>query len=221
MRYVWLSFPLGLDDPRPPAIPAPTLEPFLTIESDGANVQILRLASHTGTHVDSPLHVVENGISITEFAPEEFIYVKPVVMDLRLADAQVVTSDHLKPFASLLADADIALFRFGVGEIRRSDPRRFSLKSPGFGVEAAGWLKAKCPNLRALGMDVPSLACIDRLDETMTAHNVLLGGEGSRFLVIEDMNLEHDLTGLKEVRISPWLVSGMDSGPCSVVCVLD
>jgi hypothetical protein len=69
-------------------------------------------------------------------------------------------------------------------------------------------------------MDVPSLACIARLDETMAAHNELLGGEGCRFLVIEDMNLDHDLRALREVRMNPWLVNAMDSGPCSVVGIL-
>jgi hypothetical protein len=66
-------------------------------------------------------------------------------------------------------------------------------------------------------MDVPSLACIEHLDDTMAAHNRLLEGEGCRFLVVEDMKLDDDLIELAEVRINPWLVSGMDSGPCSVV----
>ena len=51
----------------------------------------------------------------------------------------------------------------------------------------------------------------------MAVHHELLGGQSRRFLIIEDMNLEHDLTGLREVRVSPWLVREMDSGPCSVV----
>jgi hypothetical protein len=54
----------------------------------------------------------------------------------------------------------------------------------------------------------------------MAAHHELLGGEGRRFLIIEDMNLEQDLTGLREVRVCPWLVQGMDSGPCAVVGVI-
>ncbi|MHB1001915.1 MAG: hypothetical protein ACYC27_21965 [Armatimonadota bacterium] len=54
----------------------------------------------------------------------------------------------------------------------------------------------------------------------MSAHNVLLGGDGCRFLVIEDMKLDMDLDGLREVRLNPWLVTGMDSGLCSVVGVV-
>ena len=48
-----------------------------------------------------------------------------------------------------------------------------------------------------------------------------LGGAGRRFLVIEDMDLEQDLSTLCEVRVNPWLVEGMDSGTCSVIGVLE
>lgn len=54
----------------------------------------------------------------------------------------------------------------------------------------------------------------------MPAHNELLAGDGRRFLVIEEMNLDQDLKALIEVRVNPWLVQGMDSGPCSIVGVL-
>lgn len=218
-RLEYLSYPLGLDDPRPPAIPAPELTDLYTVDADGAAVQIIRAASHTGTHVDAPAHVVEGAVVITDFRPDELVFVRPVVIDLRLPDAAVVSPEDLEPHKGALCTADIALFRFGYGEIRRGDPQRFSLKSPGFGVESAHWLRNTCPNLRAVGMDVPSLACIARLDETMSAHNALLNGEGCRFLAIEDMNLGLNMAGLVEVRLSPWLVRGMDSGPCSVIGV--
>ena len=69
-------------------------------------------------------------------------------------------------------------------------------------------------------MDVPSVACIAALEQTMAAHHELLAGPGRRFLIIEDMHLEHDLTSLRQVRLCPWRVRGMDSGPCSVIGTL-
>ena len=220
-RYVWLSYPLEINGPRPPAIPAPELTDLYTVAKDGASVQILRLASHTGTHLDTPCHVIAGGVQITEFAPQELIFSRPVVVDLKLADAEVVQPQHLAPHAGVLSGADLALFRFGYGQVRASDPKRFSSQCPGFGVESAHWLRANCPRLRAMGMDVPSVATIAHLDETMRCHNVLLEGAGRRFLIIEEMNLDQDLTGLREVRVHPWLVRGMDSGPCTIVGVLE
>ena len=220
-EYIWLSHPLAVNDPRPPAIPAPKLEPLYTIENDDANVQILTVASHTGTHVDSPLHVAAEGISIHEFSAADFIFGSPVVIDLSLADEEVVMPEHLMPFAAEMQNADIVLFRFGYASVRNSYPERFSEKCPGFGNESTRWLRKNFQNLRAIGMDVPSLACIAHLDETMAAHNELLGGVGRRFFVIEDMDLAKDLSGLREVRLNPWLVTDMDSGPCSVVGLID
>jgi arylformamidase len=220
-RLTWLSFPLGMADPRPPAIPAPSLDPLYTIERDGANVQILRAANHTGTHVDAPRHVIADGVRITEFAPEEFLFTTPAVVDLRLGDREIASPEQLEPLANAMEGTDIVLFRFGYGKVRQSEPVRFCDQCPGFGVESARLLRERFPHLRAIGMDVPSLACIAYLDETMASHHELLGGAGRRFLVIEDMDLEKDLSTLREVRLSPWLVEGMDSGPCSVVGVME
>lgn len=219
-RYVWLSFPLGMSDPRPPAIPAPELLPFMSIEKNGANVQILKTANHTGTHVDAPRHVIEDGLCITDFESGEFMFTRPVLVDLKLSDGEVVMPKHLVPWKDVLHGADLALFRFGYESLRWTDPERFSTRCPGFGIESARWLRESCPDLRAVGMDVPSLACIADLDNTMASHNELLSGEGRRFLVIEEMHLDQDLCGLTEVRLCPWLVRGMDSGPCSVVGVI-
>ncbi len=220
-RYIWLSYPLDIHGPRPPAIPAPELSDLYTVARDGASVQILRLASHTGTHLDTPCHVIAGGVQITEFAPAELIFSRPTVVDVPLADAEVVEPRHLDPHARALSDADIALFRFGYGSVRSADLQRFSQRCPGFGVPSARWLRDHCPRLRAMGMDVPSVATIARLDETMRCHNVLLEGSGRRFLILEEMNLDQDLTGLREVRVNPWLVQGMDSAPCTVVGVLE
>jgi kynurenine formamidase len=219
-RYVWLSYPLTLDGPRPPAIPAPELTDLYTVAEDGAGVQVLRVANHTGTHVDSPCHVVNGAVRITDFSPQEMIFTRPLVIDLPLPDATVVMPGDLEPLAKRLQSADLALFRFGYGAIRRTDPKRYSTRCPGFGVESARWLRRTCPDLRALGLDVPSVAVIACLEATMPAHNELLAGDGRRFLIIEEMNLDQDLNALIEVRVNPWLVQGMDSGPCSIVGVL-
>jgi arylformamidase len=219
-KYIWLSYPLDVAGPRPPAIPEPKLKTLYTVDKDAAGVHILEVASHTGTHIDAPQHVVKDGLSIHDFEPEEFIFTKPIIVDLLLNDAEIVMEHHLNPFEAKIKIADIVLFRFGYGAVRESDPKRFSLKSPGFGVESAQYIRKTFPRLRAMGIDVPSLACINDLDNTMRSHNILLEGKGRRFLVIEEMRIPPDLKRLKEVRVNPWLVKDMDSAPCTVVGVV-
>lgn len=216
-KYIFLGFPQRMNAPSPPAIPSIELSPFLTIDTDGANVTLMKLTSHTGTHMDAPYHVIANGLTISDLEPGDYVFERPYVIDLPLEDMEIVQPEDLEPFIAGGQEADLLLVRFGYGPVRRADPDRYSIKSPGFGVESADYLRQSFPRLRGLGMDVPSLSCIEYLDETMAAHHVLLGGEGRRFIVIEDLNLEQDLTGLSKVIVAPLMVENMDGAPVNVI----
>ena len=220
-HYVFLSFPLSTSTPTPPAIPAIELHPFMSLDEDGANVTMIKFASHTGTHLDVPMHVVADGYSLSEFGAPDFIFSLPFVIDLPLGDAVVVQPTDLEPFVDSGRNADMLIFRFGYGDIRKTDAKRYTTKSPGFGVESAQYIRDHFPRLRAIGMDVPSLACIEYLDETMAAHNILLEGDSRRFIVVEDMNLDMDLSGLSQVIVSPLQVEDIDGCPCTVFAQLD
>jgi kynurenine formamidase len=218
---VRLSHLLRVDDPLPPAIPPLQVAPKMSLAAgDDANVYILTLANHSGTHADAPRHVEADGLPITAFAPHEFHFTRPVVVDLPLPDGAVVGPRDLAPHAAAIAQADLLLLRFGYGPVRSREPARYRDQCPGFGVEGAAYLREQFPELRAIGMDVPSFSCIRYLDETMRAHNVVLGGSGRRFLIIEDLNLDQDLSGLSEVWVAPLLVDGTDSAPCTVFGVV-
>jgi len=213
---ILLSYPLHPGDPLPPAIPAPRLEPFLTLERDGARVYRLEVANHSGTHADAPAHVIADGLRIEEFRPEELLFRRPVVVEVQVPDECLLEPVDLQPHAAVMGRADLLLLRFGYGAVRTYDPARYSSRCPGLSVAAADYLRETCPGLRALGMDVPSIACIAQLERTMPAHHALLGGAGRRFLIIEDMRLDADLGALRAVFLAPWLVAGVDSAPCAV-----
>jgi arylformamidase len=220
-KYAFLGYPLSAQTPTPPAIPAPAFSPFMALEKDGANVTMMQFASHTGTHLDVPKHVVAGAASLSDLQPVDFIFESPLVIDLPLEDAAVVQADDLTPFVTAGQEADFLLFRFGYGEIREKDPERFTTKSPGFGVESARFLRDNFPAMRGMGMDVPSLSCIEYLDETMAAHNVLLEGPGKHFIIVEDMKLDLDLHGLTQVIVAPLLAADLDGGPCTVIGIFD
>lgn len=220
-KYVFLSFPQRTNAPSPPAIPTIELSPFLKLEDDGANVTMMRLTSHTGTHLDTPRHVIAEGLTLTDLDPEDFVFDHPVVIDLPIEDATVVQAVDLEPFVESAAEADFLLFRFGYADVRRQDKERYSTKSPGFGIESARYLRESFPALRGMGMDVPSLSCIEYLNVTMEAHHELLGGDGRRFIVVEDMDLDHDLSDLSKVIVAPLLVDQIDGGPVTVFGVMD
>ncbi len=215
---VFLSYPLSPQTPTPPAIPRIELAPFMSLErGDDANVTLVKVMTHTGTHVDAPRHVVSDGLSVSDFRPEELVFRRPRVFDLPLRDDTLVMPSDLEGCADRGEDADLVLFRFGYGAVRASDPERYARHCPGFGIESARFLLRSFPRMRALGMDVPSLACVSFLERTMRAHNVLLEGASRRFWVIEDMDLGGNLERLATVIVAPWWIAGADGGPATIL----
>lgn len=215
-EYIWLSYPMSADAPRPPAIPEPEVSTFMSIAKDGANVQRISYYNHTGTHIDTAAHVLEDGISMEEFAISDFIFKSVELIDLRLPDCQKITPPDLKPFEAKIAPCDMLIVRCGIGQIRLHEPGRFSNRMPGFTPKAALWLRQHCPCLRCLGTDLPSFAVISDLQSTMQAHNVFLQGNDKRMIIIEEMALDQAPERLAEVIISPWLIKGVNSGPCNI-----
>jgi kynurenine formamidase len=105
--------------------------------------------------------------------------------------------------------------------VRRTEPERYAFFSPGLSAKGASYLAENFPQLRALGLDTISLASMQHLAEGLEAHRVLLGGKGRRFLIVEDMNLDWDLSQLRLVMAVPLFVEGVDSAPCTVLGVIE
>ncbi len=218
MKLTWLSYPMSVTAPRPPAIPAPSVTEFMSIAETGANVQYLQCYNHTGTHLDTAAHVFEGGVGLDAFVPEDLIYECVRYIDMSgTPDDTVIMPAHLETYLGGGADEEALVIRFGVEAWRSGEKERFSLHCPGFGPDAARYIHGKMPNLRMIGTDVPSIACIHSLEETMCAHNVFFSeAKVSKFIIIEEMKLFPDIKGIQAVTVSPWLVEGMNSGPCVI-----
>lgn len=214
MKY--LSYPLDKEAPRPPAIPPAGLEEFLNIADDGASVHKLSLYSHTGTHVDTSAHVFEDGIHIADFAPDELVFEKVGIIEAELPESYVIERRDLEKYGGILSKNEFIIFNFNLRDKRQSDPESYICKSPGFSAGAGKYI-GTFENIRGIGMDSPSLASIAKIGETMKTHNELLALHGGRFIVIEEMKLEKSEKAPDRLMVSPWLVKGMHSGPCSVI----
>ena len=94
---------LALEDPR--------VETLGDVERDGANVQRVTFATHTGTHVDAPLHVLAGGSTIDR-TPLSRLVTRGVVLGVDADEARPVGLEDLRGFGGL-RDGDAALFSFG------------------------------------------------------------------------------------------------------------
>lgn len=216
-RWIKLSYDISEEDPLPPGIPAFSRKTKSSIKGgDISNVSNVCFCNHSGTHIDAPLHFVEDGLALTEFDINDFHFTSPVLVDIPLSDGQLVRPEHLEQFKELILPSDLLLIRTGFCKHRASDPERYRLDGPGFSEAAAIYTVQNFPKLRCVGLDAVSLAAMREVEEGIKAHQVLLAG-GRRFMIIEDMDLSGDLSGITEVLALPLLIAGIDGSQCTIV----
>src|SRR5215212_2325949 len=72
MRLIDLSQPVFDGCPNCPAHPPVRVTLGATHEKDGWRLELLHFASHTGSHVDAPLHKLAGGASLDDLPLDRF-----------------------------------------------------------------------------------------------------------------------------------------------------
>jgi kynurenine formamidase len=184
---------------------------------DRSNLSRVELTNHYGTHLDAPNHFNATGKRLVDFAMGDFVFERPVVLNVPQGDLGLIHASDLSPHAEAIDGHDLLLLRTGFGRHRTSDPERYRWQSPGVSEEAARYLLDRFPSLRALGMDFISLEWTSDLSHDFAAHRTLLGSNDRPFLLIEDMDLDFGDRQLGRVYAFPLLFDDLDSFPCTVV----
>lgn len=171
MRLIDLSQPLFDNAPNCPAHPAPKSEQTADHAADGWRMEVLTMASHTGSHVDAPIHKMAGGKSLSEMSLETFAGPARIA-DLRpMQPDQPITAADLERTLGDLEPGEIALLCTGWGE-KRARTEEWLSHSPFLSPEGAEWLVAK--QARAVGIDHYSIG--GRYDPINSeTHTVLLG----------------------------------------------
>jgi arylformamidase len=170
---------------------------------DGYNAAELSLGAHTGTHVDGPLHVLEDGAAIGSLALDAFIGPAHLV---DTGGAREIGADWLA--AQLPAGCQRLLLRTGAWR----DPDRFPEAWPTLTPEAARLLVAG--GVRLLGTDAPSPEPPDA--EGLPVHRILLGAGA---MIVENLLLDGVDAGAYELIALPLRLTQADASPVRAVLV--
>lgn len=183
------------------------------------NTFYLTLWNHCGTHVDAPAHMVPDGVPITQVSTADLVFERPVVLDVPKADDELVTEADLMGHRQALAASDAVLIRTGFSRWRQTDPDRYRDHNPGLSASAARFLaQPQFAKLRAVGIDAVSIAATACLDEGIKAHHILFAAQREGpVLIIEDVDLRGDLSGMQRLIVAPLRAAGLDSSPCMVL----
>lgn len=188
-------------------------------KGDDCNSFYFTTSNHCGTHVDAPRHFCAKGRSITDYSLAELVFSRPALLDVPLADNQLIEPEQVQPvLAAASQDTDLILLRTRFGRYR-ADELRYVERSPGFGPAAAALLMERFTKLRALAMDFISVSSLAHEAAGAEAHRVFLGCTAYAerpILLVEDALLPDSLPPLLRVFIVPWMLRGLDSAPCTM-----
>ena len=157
--------------PMYPGSAAPSIKPTGSLTRDGFLETQLTIASHTGTHMDAPSHMLPRG-STLEVLPASQFCGRAVVLDVSdLPPRSVITADYLREQNGTIRSADFVLFYTG-WERKWGTGAYYDDDFPVPDQEAAKYL-VSC-GLKGVGTDALS---VDTLrDQQFLAHKTLLDG---------------------------------------------
>jgi len=184
---------------------------------EGRATRKLVLGTHTGTHVDAPLHFIKDGQSIDE-VPLGTIVGEAAVIDLtdKGAPLTAITARDLEARGGAVQKGDIVILR--TDWWKRWETRAFYFEHPYLMEDACRWLLEH--QARAVAMDIPDME--NPTEElppgTPGPLHVLLMNEG--VVLIENLTNLDRLTGERVFFIAlPLKIRGSDASPARVIAI--
>lgn len=208
MTFIDISLPIGPDLLTWPGNPEVTVTPFQRIaDGDASNVSELRIGTHSGTHVDPPVHFVEGGAGIDRVALDVLVG-ECVVVDARGRQGEL-TAEDMEALA-IPADAERVLLRTDNSDLWRRLPVEFPQGYVCVGPDAARWVVAH--GIRLIGIDFLG---IERQGSSghPTHHELLSHG----VVIVEGLDLGMADPGPYRLTVLPLRIVDGDGGPARAV----
>jgi len=188
--------------------PKVSVERLGKIEDVGRNTRKISLGTHTGTHIDAPLHFVKDGKSI-EKIPIDKIVGKVTIVDFSyLEKNQAIEKENLEK----INITKKMIFRFGWGKYWNK--MEFYENHPFFTEDAANYLVSQ--GVELLGYDTPSPDSSKPIsDIDSPIHKILLGNE---IVLLEYLANLDNLDNLENwnLVVAPMKIEGSDGSPSRV-----
>jgi kynurenine formamidase len=190
MKLIDLSQPLFDQAPNCPFHPPPQFSRLKDHPKDGWRLETISLATHTGSHVDSPLHRVAGGKSITELPLTAFVG-PAFIADLRgIAPAGPIDADLLARSLPANCADHIVLLATGWGD-KRAKTEEWLHRSPSISRSGAKWLVDH--KVRGVGIDHYSISTLGpENDET---HAIILS---AGIWIVEELHFPAEVFALPQ-----------------------
>lgn len=184
--------------------PAPEIKRMKSIEENGANVSVISLGTHTGTHVDPPFHFVQGGNTVDELDLSLLMgeaKVFEVYGTLKIQPEHLINLDIQK--------GDMVLFK--TDNVKRWKQLQFQKEFTSLGLEGAQYLVEK--GVKAVGIDYLS---IEEYHGGGHVHRLLLG---HGVVVVEGLYLNDVNPGKYKFICLPLKIKGGDGSPARAILI--
>jgi len=190
--------------PAFPGDPVPDIKRMLMKPIDSANVSLMCMGTHTGTHVDPPFHFIEEGYTVDRI-PLDHLYGPAEVMDLTHVKEAITGHDLESAWSDILLLKTKNSGLWAHGEFRKDYVY--------LDESAAEWAAAN--RINTLGIDYLSVGSFHHGEEV---HRRLLGGGVT---VIEGLDLREVGAGRYTLACLPLKIKDGDGAPARAFLIKD
>ena len=209
MKWIDLSLPIATGMPVFPGDPEVITEYVLTHEKDGLQLSLLKMGSHTGTHLDAPRHFIASGESVSDLTLDRFCG-PALVLSCPVGPGEKIDLTQLD--FSALKTGDALLLSTG-WEDHWGTEDYFSA-APLF-AEGSSTLLLRL-GVRLLGLDLPTVSEAAEPSQPAAMHIRLL--EAGVILVENLTNLKDLAMQRVEFFALPLRLDGCDGSPIRACC---
>lgn len=213
MLFVDLSHSIEDKMPVYPGTPDVRIKQFSTVEKEGYAEKELELATHIGTHMDAPAHMISGGKTLDQYQVSDFTgraFIIPFAKDDLDGMKQ---DDYLARFEDEIRESDFIILKTGWSEKWGSDS--YFKDYPALDKAGADYLSGF--RIRGIGLDAIS---IDKYEsKSFEAHHAMLGNE---ILIIENLtDLEKIRSQFFTLYVFPLKITDADGSPVRAVAGIE
>ncbi len=212
MRIVDLSHVIYEGMPVYSKDEAPSFEITHTLENDNYRMTKYQIFSHTGTHVDAPVHMLNNDIDLNSMKISHFLG-KATIIDCSSCPDEHISLHCLYNYQERINNVDFIIIR--TGWYQNWGKNCYFHNYPYLNTDAAEWLSSF--QLQGIGIDTLS---IDGSDSTgYPIHKIFLS---KNILIIENLT---NLDSIKDEYFLfctfPLKIKDADASPVRAVAIED
>ncbi|MDR8389701.1 cyclase family protein [Aliifodinibius sp. S!AR15-10] len=183
------------------------------LNRDGWNAKTIKIYAHSGTHMDAPHHFGVSDKTINEYQPSDFIGKAHILRLSIKRDSYLISVSDLDPVINKFKPGDSLLIGSGWSEHLYKQRYRDGL--PRISEEVAQCLVNH--KIKMLGVEPPSIADVNNLDEVTRIHRILMAGDVT---IIEGLtNIDQLQKDICTVFAFPLKIKGGDGSPARVIAL--